>query len=188
MSNLDREIDYRSLTTALDFVFEQRFKDLYTSMPGIVEAYNPQTKRVRVRGAIRIAKTNGTFETRKPVVNVPVVFPSGGGYVLHFPIRPGDAVLLLFSMRGLAEFNRTHAEANPTMSSLLSEKDAVAIPGFGSLEVSPATTTGMSIQTEDGQQSIVIEDGSIHINTIGALTINADTITMTAKRIDLEQA
>ena len=56
----------------------------------------------------------------------------------------------------------------------MSDMDAVAIAGFVDSAVNPpaapASTTGVSIQSPDGDTSIVVEDGHV--------TINADTITL----------
>lgn len=152
---------YDDFTSYVDLLFEQRFKQIYTSMPGIVESYDPLTKRARVRGAIQRAFTDETYKQRSTIVNVPVLHPSAGSFGVLLPVKPGDIVMLHFSMRGLAEFKKTFSEARPTMSSLLSEKDANAVPGYGSLNVTPATNDGISIQKEDGTVSLQVRDDRI---------------------------
>ena len=176
MSNIDHEVDFSALTTALRFVLGQALKYVNTALPGIVETYDATTKRARVTPAIRLIHTDGTTETRAPIVNAPVVFPSGGGFTLLFPVAVGDAVLLVFSERGLTQFKETFAESDPDRDLLFSEADAIVLPGFGALSVTPATTTGASLQSEDGGNSIQIETDGITIETAGHVEIAAESV------------
>ena len=131
MSNMNPDLDYSNLALSLRFAIRQSLKDVYTCMPGVVQQYDPHTRRAVVRGALRIVTTDGREIERVAIRNVPVVFPSGGGFALTFPLRPGDPVLLVYSQRGLSEFKRTLDVSAPDVDGFFSEKDAIAIPGFG---------------------------------------------------------
>lgn len=164
-SNIDREITWNSWSTLFKFVLAQWAKStLHTAMPGIIEVYDPVRRRARVQPALRMMMTNGDAVDRTPLVNVPVLFPSGGGYSFLFPLAQGDPVLLLFNERGIAAFKESFALTNPDVGSFFSLSDAVALPGFGPLQLTPATQTGSTWQTEDGETSIVIEQPNIQIN------------------------
>ena len=64
--------------------------------------YDAATKRAVVQPALRTTYTNDMPpEDKPPLVNVPVVSSSGGGYVVHLPLRCGDPVWLIFAERGL---------------------------------------------------------------------------------------
>lgn len=186
MSAINREIDWSRLSTLLDFVLEQRLKGVNTALPAIVETYDSATRRARVLPALRLLMTDGTTQRRAPLVNVPVAHPSGGGFTLLLPLSAGDAVLLVFSQRGLAEFKRQFSESDPTADRLFDLSDAVALAGFGSLSVTPATSTGASLQTEDGASSIRVEErdvvavapGEIRITAGAAVSVSAPTITL----------
>lgn len=149
-------------------------KDIYTALPGIVEEFDPETRRAKVRGAIQIALPDGSYLPRTPIVNVPTIFQCGGGWTIYFPVQPGEMVLLLYSMRGITEFKNTFEESPPTMSSLLSERDVMLIPGFGSLEFTPADEEGFSIQDEDGENYILMKEDDITLEAKGEITINAE--------------
>ena len=163
MSNINREIDFGNLTTALDFVFSQAFKDVHTCLPGIVESYTGTTRRAKIIPAIQLLLTDESKVTRSPIVDVPVVFPSGGGFTLLFPLKKDDSVLLVFSQRGLTDFKKSFKEASPEPMRILSEIDAIAIPGFGALSVTLATTTGAALQKENADTYIKIESNSIEL-------------------------
>ena len=65
------------------------------------------------------------------ISNVPVVFPVAAEFALLYPLAVGDSVLLVFSMRGLSRWKATHGMAAPDTEGMLSQQDAMAIPGFG---------------------------------------------------------
>lgn len=181
MSNINREIDFSRLSTVLGFALEQRLKDVHTSMPGLIETYDAQTRRARVQPALRLLLTDGTTTSRAPVVNVPVVFPAGGGFTLLFPVEPGDGVLLVFSQRGIAGFKRAFAESDPTADRFFDPSDAVALPGFGAISVTPATTDGASLQSEDGLTAVRVEATDVLTVAPGRIDIDAgDTVEITA--------
>lgn len=110
------------------------------------------------------------------ILDVPVIHPSDGGFVVHVPLRRGDPVLLIFAQRGLDAFKETFAEADPQKGAFFNERDAIAVPGFGALDITPASATGLSLQTEDGETSMVMERGHI--------TFRARWVTFAADRID----
>ena len=187
MSVIDHERVFDNLTAVLEFFGEQLLKDIYTVMPGIVEQFDPVTRRVKVRGSLSIVFPDGTEMLRPPIVNVPVVWPFGGGYHLYFPLEEGDAVLLAYSMRGITEFKRSFADAKPTMSSLLDERDAVAIAGFGSLEITPVNDGGASFQDRDGDNYVSIDGDNVKVKSAGSLDIEADdTVTLKGSTIHFD--
>ena len=164
-SNLDQEVLFDNWTTLFKFVlFEWSKANLHTAMPGLVEVYDAERRRARVRPALRLIRANGEPMERTPLVNVPVVFPAGGGFSFTFPLAAGDPVVLLFSERGIAAFKDSYELTNPTPGSFFSLSDAVALPGFGPLTLTPASTTGATWQNHAGDTAIVVEPDNIHIN------------------------
>ena len=81
--------------------------NLHTSIPGIVQEYTASTKRAKVQIAMRLLMTDGETMPRPVILNVPVVHPSGGGWIIHLPLQADDAVLLVFSERGIQAFKET---------------------------------------------------------------------------------
>ena len=158
MSNIDRETDFASLTTVLRSVLDEFRKTLLTSVPGIVEQFDSETRRARVQLAIQMRLSSGKLLSQAPLLDVPVIFPSGGGYTMLFQLVPGDPVQVFFTHRGLSEFKQSLAESPPSPGRIISATDAVLIPGWGGrageLAVSPAVSEGVSLQREDGSASI----------------------------------
>lgn len=178
MRNKNNEIDY-GLTDALKFFFDQRLKIYCFNLPGIIVSYNKNTKRAIVRPAINIQKTDNTTVQQSSIVNVPVVWPGGGGFTLLAPLPSGTPVVLHFSQRGLVQFKEVFTEADPG-SNFFSKDDAMIVPGFGDIDgVTPAKDDGLCIQSEDGVDFVSIEDGIITIETDGDVNVNCDKLTAT---------
>lgn len=141
-----------------------------SAMPGNVVSYSARTKRAIIQPSIRtmFTETPGTprrpAEAKPPIVDVPVCHPSAGGYIVHLPLRSGDPVMLIFSQRGLDAFKQSFGISDPSRGCYFSMRDAVAFPGFGGLEFTPASSTGLSLQTEDGNTSLVLTPGRVVIN------------------------
>ncbi len=177
MTNKNPETDYSDLTDALKFFFEQMVKGLYVCLPGIIDSYDPDGKRAKVHPAINMQETDGTTIQQSSVVNVPVVWPCGGGFTLLSPLPQGTPVVMFFTQRGLTQFKQVYAEADPG-SGLFAKEDAFIVPGFGSLAaITPATEDGIVLQSEDGVDYISIEDGQITVETDGDVQVTADTLT-----------
>lgn len=173
------------MTDALQFVFNQLLKDIWISIPGIIESYNQSTKRCIVTPAIKIRKTDGTTETQSSIVNVPVVWPSGGGFAILSPLPKGTPVKIWFSQRGITAFKETFTESDPG-GRLFDKEDACVVAGYGSLEVTPATPDGISMQTEDGTNYIFVEDGNIEINATTKVTVNAPLVDVNAPDVTVD--
>ena len=182
---LNREINWYSLTTTLEWVLSQWSRaNLHTAMPGIVESYDGATRRARIRPALRLVMTgteigeDGEELERALAVNIPVLWPASSGYILMMPLVAGDRGMMVFSERGMTEFLRTGELATPDKSRFFDEADAAFLPAdFGHPAATPASTTGACLQTHDGTTAIIIEDGSITLKTTGAVAIDSATLT-----------
>lgn len=177
MSNLNPEQEYETLSEALNFIFEQRFKGIYTCLPGVIVSYDQATKRAAVQPALRRILTDDTEEQLPVIQNVPVCFPTGGGFSLLFPVVAGDTCLLAFSQRGIENFKVTYEQERPD-EGLLDLNDAMAIMGFGPLSLTPASSNGVSLQSDDGQNAIIIEPGKVTIETTSNVTIDSPSTTI----------
>ena len=175
MSTRDPDIRDERLSQLLNFHSLSWTKaNLHTSIPGIVQEYTAATKRAKVQIALRLLMTDGETMPRPVILNVPVVHPSGGGWIIHLPLQADDAVLLVFSERGIQAFKETFGISDPPRHAFFQERDAVAIPGFGALSITPVSTTGLVAQNEEGTIYLQMEpDGTVNVTTPGAVTVDA---------------
>lgn len=176
--NRDPEKEYDNLTDVLQFAFNQVMKAVYISIPGVIENYDTSSKRCRVKPAINIRLTDGTTEEQSSIINVPVVWPSGGGFTLLSPLPAGTPVEIKFSQRGITQFKETFETSDPG-NGMFDKEDAHVIPSYGDLSVTPASTDGMCIQKEDGTNYIYVEDGEIKIKAVTKVIIDAPEIETT---------
>ncbi len=143
---------------------DARFKRIHVSMPGQVQRYDPVKQLVDVLPVMsyRTKAEGGSGRDlilNYPVItNVPLMFPSAGGYQMTFPVRVSDSVLLVFSESSLSRWiNQENAIATPIdqidHSSRFSINDAIAIPGLRVFSDSlNAPTDRMTIGVSGGLQ------------------------------------
>lgn len=56
---------------------------------------------------VRPISKAGLYLTLPDLVNIPVVFPEGGGYGLNLPLKPGDCGYIVFNDVDIAKFKET---------------------------------------------------------------------------------
>ena len=169
-----------------------------TSIPGIVVSYEPLTRRAVVQVALNILLFNGLALDGPLIPNIPVIYPAGGGFQLVFPLNPGDTALLVFSKRGIRRFKESFEREDLDPDGLFSLSDAVAIPGFGPIELDMnRAVDGPSLQDNSGDNAIVLSANgeveivcesqvSFNLNGTVRLSVGADgTITLTGSNITL---
>lgn len=174
MSNQQKEVVYDRASLAIPFAIEQWMKGVWTAMPGVVDSYNRATRRAKVSPAISAEFTDGSVQKRGLLVNVPVVSPACGEYLITFALESGDPVLLVFSMRGLSTFKKEFELGSSPGGSMFAASDAIAIPGFGppmsdAQFKTPADadvdvdgmTSGIAIQSKNGKSHISLGDDGI---------------------------
>lgn len=193
MSNRNPDIEYDQLPSVLDFYFTQRVKEINTAIPGIVQQYDPTTRRAVVLPALKTILTDGQEVSKAPLVNLPVLQPAAGGYIVHLPINPGDPVMLLFSQRGMDTFKLKFQESAPDNTEPFSLKDAVVLLGFGLGDVAVANTNELVLQTIDGGTHIRLGDGGVTIKATaveieGNLNVSGDIgVTGTVDTVDIAE-
>ena len=193
MSNRDSDARYESLPQAIPFVGAQWLKQVHTSLPGVVTKYDAETRRARVQPAVdKMLAPRGSpyagFPNLVPMpypilLDVPVIFPSGGGYTVHFPLLPDDPVLLLFSERDITDFKDKLESGPPASDAIMEIHHVVALPGFvfpneddvmiPPLDIpfgmEPDWLYGVTIQTNDGLTYLHLasDPHEIHARIVG---------------------
>lgn len=76
---------------------------IWTALPGVVQSFDEEERTVEIQPTIQIQvqKKDGSKEwvDMPLLVDCPVIFPSGGGVTLTFPLRMGDECLVIFASR-----------------------------------------------------------------------------------------
>ena len=135
-----------------------------TALPGIVVSYDRLTQRARVDPAVDILLTTGAARPRATLLDVPVLWPTAGGYVVHGPLAAGDLVLLLYQSRNIDAFKQQSGRAAPPAARVMAEQDVVALPGFCGPAFNPVASAGLVLQTQDGMSYIELEGSTIRLH------------------------
>ena len=181
MSNQNPDTKYRDSIESLEFILNQFRKSIYTSIPATIESYDATSKRAKVLPAINRLFTDNTNAPLPPLTNVPVIFPSGGGFTMHFPIVSGDVVMLIFSMRGIQNFKQDYQRSNPTNENILDYDSPVAIAGFGKISFTPADSSSSSLQTDNGENAIILGNSQAQLKIgVATLILNESGLTSNA--------
>lgn len=138
---------------------------VHTALPGIIETYSASTRRAQVLLAIEALMDDGKCHARAVLLDVPVIFPSGAGGTIFIQLQKGDNVWVMFAERGIQEWKKTLKLSEPVPRHIFSPSDAVALAGFGPPSaITPASTSGISIQTNDGTISVEVDSNGVRID------------------------
>lgn len=106
---MDRRERYGDPVTAMQAMLQGWQGTVWTAVPGTIVAqdggagFSGEHRTVRVQPTLQaqIQNPDGSFDwvTLPVLLDCPIVFPSGGGATLTFPIRPGDECIVVFSSR-----------------------------------------------------------------------------------------
>lgn len=163
--------------------------DLRVALPGIIQSFNPETVTCEVAPAIKGAKTNRDGSA-SPVdypllVDVPVVFPRGGGCTLTFPLAKGDECLVIFADRAMDFWWQNGGIQEPVDARQHSLSDAFVLPGPQSQakKISGISTSAVQLRSDDGAAFVELNPAShaITLNTSGRLTATASAIDLTGE-------
>lgn len=123
-----------SLTEAIDAGLSSLNKELRVALPARVESYDADKQKASLQPLLLdfYEDERGARKTeRLPVVSdVPVLFPSGGGAFVTFPVATGDTGLLLCADRSLDVWLNRGGEVDPNDTRCHHLTDAVFLPGL----------------------------------------------------------
>lgn len=100
----------------------------YTSMPAKVVRFDFENQCVDIIPWINVVDTGTNDELQRPMVAaVPILFPCSSTSAITFPIKEGDFVLAVWSMRAV-DLWKQNGSSSPTDFRMFDIQDAFAIP------------------------------------------------------------
>jgi len=173
--------DNESLAGVMRFAFNQLLRNTDGMLPAQVISYDRAENRVQVQLMIAMVSTSGAQVSRSQIASIPVINLGGGGYVLNFPLQPGDLGFVMANDRDLSLFLQTYIESPPNTQRVKNFADGVFIPSvLSDYDVSGEDGNAV-LQNLDGSVKISLSQTDINIvadNTIinsVNVTVNADT-------------
>lgn len=153
------------MTELLRDVISSRLADVHTSIPGRVVSYDASTQTADVEIVILRAdqaETGEVVHEPYPVVpNVPVAWPSGGGYSLQLALTSGDGVWLVFSEAATANWRDTGDVSPPGDLDRHDLSYPIAIPGARHKGQTLPSTTSALLSVPGGGTFTVSSGGAV---------------------------
>ena len=179
----DKSSNLATLAANIKQGIEARLKELHTAMPGIIQSFDAATQLASVQPAIRriFVTRDGDSEILVPsdlpiLINVPVIFPRGGGFSLTFPVAKGDECLLVFCERSIDNWHETGKVKKPGSRRFHSLSDATALVGLSSVpnKIPNYDDTNVVLKKDDDSSVITVyTDGNIRFKADTKVTIES---------------
>lgn len=166
---------------AMKVLSDSIFSMLRVSLPGIIESYDPIANTCTVQPALKgqTADELGNYSSAPMplLVDVPVVFPRGGGCSITFPVKAGDECLVMFSDRCIDFWWQSGGVQEPVDPRKHDLSDAFAFVGPMSQPnvISNISTTTLQMRTDDGLAYIELDPNSHAINLVAPGGVNVTT-------------
>lgn len=160
---MDRRERFNDPLEALRAAMDGRLAEVWTALPGIVQSFDPDAMTVTVQPSVKgtiTAPDGATSRVPLPLlVDVPVVFPSGGGFTLTFPVREGDECLAVLASRCIDAWWQSGGVQEPLEPRMHNLSDAFAFVGpFSQPRTLPdVSTEDVELRTDDGQAHVAIK-------------------------------
>ncbi|KGM25787.1 translation initiation factor IF-2 [Photorhabdus luminescens] len=152
---------------------------LYVSLPCIIQSFDADAVTVTAQPAIRwkIRKKDGELESVSLplLVDVPVIFPRGGGVTLTFPVRAGDECLVVFADRCIDYWWQSGGIQEPVDPRQHNLSDGFAIVGPQSQQqkIPNISTHTAQLRSDDGAAYIELDPNSHNITVITPTKLTA---------------
>ncbi|EAV6546371.1 Gp138 family membrane-puncturing spike protein [Salmonella enterica] len=136
------------------------------ALPGIIQSFDPGAVTAVVQPAIRSVETdndgNRITKNYPLLVDVPVVFPRGGGCTLTFPVKAGDECLVIFADRCIDFWWQNGGVQEPVDDRVHDLSDAFCIVGPQSQaqKISGISTSAVELRSDDGGTKLSLNPSS----------------------------
>lgn len=166
----------------VDKMVMQELDDL---LPAQVIAYDRVKNRASVQILITMVSTSNQQIKRAQVASVPVLQLGGGGFVLSFPISPGDLGWIKATDVDMSLFLQKLNLSPPNTNIMHKFDSAMFIPDtmLKAVTIDPSDASNVVLQSLDGTTKISLGAGSMKIATSGAITITSSSLTHNGKNI-----
>lgn len=168
-----------SLSRVISQYIDNFEEQLYTSMPGVVENWYPDTCTIDVYPSMVKIQEDGTRIKEGLLENIPVQFPCVGDAAITFKLNKGDKVALHFSQDNHINFFTSPEDiVEPKTKRKHNVNNAFATIGFRKFSDSP-------VKIEDAL-NIYYKDSRVTINGDSSLEIEVKNDSGVDSNIDIK--
>lgn len=184
---MDRRERSGDSLAALLVAQESWSNDLRVAMPGIIQSFDASKCTAVIQPAIRAQVTAEDGTTKwvdyPLLLDCPVVFPRGGGFVLTFPIKAGDECAVIIADRCIDAWWQSGGTQNQVELRMHDLSDAFCLPGPRSVPnvEGGISTTDVQLRSVDGTAHVSIKaNKDVDVLTPGTALVTAATATLNA--------
>lgn len=162
--------DTDTLAGAMQFAFYKLMQGIDGMLPARVVSVSDDRTRVCVEILIAVVTTNNAQISRPQIASLPIFTIGGGGFMLSFPLAPGDMGYVVANDRDISLFLQNYTATPPNTGRIKSFSDGVFIP---------QVMTGFTIANPDDTNNAVLQslDGTVKISLgTGKITITATDV------------
>jgi hypothetical protein len=145
---------------------DESAKRIRVALPGVIVSFDGDAQTASVQPLIKQIMVDGTTQMLPVLQDVPVSFPRGGGFVLTFPVGPGDECELTFHDRCIDGWWASGNPSEPLDYRIHDLSDATARVGISSLPnvVKGFDAGAVALRKLDGSAFVKIDAaGVVHI-------------------------
>jgi hypothetical protein len=161
-------------------VVEGIISGLWTALPGIINSVNfaamTCTVQPTIMGQLRAPDGTTSLVQMPLLLDVPIMFQGGGGYIATFPIEEGDECLVVFASRcidGWWQSGGVQPQAELRMHDL-SDGFAFVGPKSQPNVVEGISATTAQLRSVDGNTSIDIDNATNTVTVKGNLVVTGN--------------
>lgn len=170
-------------------VFKKQMQKVDGQLPCVVLSYSREANRATVQPLISVLGTNGNTMSRAPVVNVPCLALTGGGYVLSFPIATGDKGWIEASDRDISLFLQAITETRPNTARMHSFEDARFVPdAFADYVIADEDAGAAVLQSKDGTTKVSVGPNGVKVSGTNVNITATEKVAFATPIIDLGNA
>ncbi len=158
----------QSLYTLMQSLKREILKDCNCAKVGVIQSFDAAKQEVTVQVAFTQVTSiapdgTQTLAAYPLLLNVPVLFPGGGGITLTFPVAQGDECLVVFNDRQIDNWLVSGPGLPPTVGRVHDLSDGIAIVGLrnNTRALTGVSTTSAQLRSDDGQTYIDFATGKI---------------------------
>lgn len=157
--------------------------EIWTALPGILQSFDAEKITATVQPAIKARQlgTDGKWnDIALPLLlDVPVIFPGGGGFSLTFPLAQGDEGAVIFSSRCIDAWWQSGGVQTQAEMRMHDLSDGMFIPGLFSQprKLSGVSTQNVQLRSKDGLSAIEITpQGICNLNFPAGIHLNGPIV------------
>lgn len=156
-----------SFPEVLKVAIDHCLSDVNTCLPGrIVKIIDFKKRKISVQPELKKVYLDKTILEPPIIENVPLKYTGNSEAILHFPIKVGDKVILIFSQRSLDNWLSKDEVSEPGNNSKFDISDVFAIPGIQAFknEHSLIENNEDVVLEYDGKKIVLIKGGALQFD------------------------